>query len=497
MGILTTPVLFRILGPQKVGIFSTVLSVQALFMIFVSSGVTDGVRKFIAEDRSQDSWEAEIVGFYFRLALVLALGGAAVIYLATATGVIAAVFGERYTPYFYLLVVGVFAAQFWGYARRTLMGLGLERYSEPLKLFNYGLYVGLALPLVALGYGVIGVLVGQFGAAMAAAIIGLLIIRRRESLRRIVGTSPAWLPRREMLTFNSLTIVLMFLVMSLYHVDIIMLQVFAGGTQVGHYKGALKLAEFLWMVPLMIQSVFVHSTSELWSNERYARINELSSRTTRYALLLTGVMGLGLAALADVVVPIYLGMAYTSAVTPLLLLIPGAIGFALARPILAIEQGHGDLRYPIASTGAAAGINLTLNLLLIPQFGMHGAAVATSIGYASMFAFHLWSARRLGFDPLADIRAGSTTLTIVLSAGPIFYLSRQLTADIVIPVLGVHVPISLIAVPPAGLVVFLGMAFLTGALQIDETVEILTSCPDPIGSFGRTLRQRFPDRTTS
>lgn len=498
MGVITTPILFRMLGPQRVGIFSTVLSVQALFMILVSSGVTDGVRKFVAEDRPLEGWKAEVVGFYFRLAFVLALGGAAVMYLATATGVVAAVFGERYTPYFYLLVIGVFAAQFWGYARRTLMGFGLERYSEPLKLFNYGLYVGLALPLVALGYGAMGALIGRFAGAMAAAAIGLAIIKRRQSLQRVVGTAPSWLPRREMLTFNSLTIVLMFLMMSLYHVDIVMLQVFAGGTKVGHYKGALKLAEFLWMVPLTIQTVFVHSTSELWSNDRYDRINELSARTTRYALLLTTVMGLGLASLADVAVPLYLGQAYMPAVTPLLLLIPGAIGFALARPVLAIEQGHGDLRYPIVSTAAAAGINLVLNLLLIPRFGMHGAAVATSVGYASMFAFHLWSARRLGFDPLDDIRAGRVALAVVLSAGPIFYLARQLVSEVVVvPVLGVHFSLSLIVVPPAGLAVFLTAAFLTGALHVSETVEILTSCPEPVGSFGRTLRRRFVDGTTS
>jgi len=497
MGIATTPVLYQLLGPRRLGMFSTVVSVQALFMIFVSAGVTDGVRKYVAEDRDRDRWEGAVVGFYFRLALALAAVGALVMFAATATGAVASVFGSTYTPLFYLLVVGVFAAQFWGYTRRTLMGFGLERYSEPLKVFNQGLFVALALPLVVFGFGAVGALAGRVFSGLVAAIVGLVIVARRVSLRKAVTSRPDWLPRREMMTFNSLTVLLMFLMMSLYHVDIIMLQILVGGAEVGYYKSALKLAEFLWMVPLMIQSVFVHSMSELWSNDRVDRINEIAARTTRYTLLLTALMGLGLVALADVAVPTYFGAEYAPAVTPLVFLVPGAVGFALARPILAIEQGKGELRYPIAATGASAVVNLLLNLALIPRFGMVGAAVATSAGYASMFAFHLWSARQVGFAPLADLRVGRVVLTIALAAGPILVLPTFVGGALVVPVVGFAIPLSLVLVPPAGLVVFLAIAFVTGAVGFGETVEILTSCPDPLGTVGRHLRRRFPERTAT
>jgi len=142
-----------------------------------------------------------------------------------------------------------------------------------------------------------------------------------------------------MLTFNSMSIALIFLMMSLYHIDIIMLNRFQSDSAVGNYKAALTIAEFLWFVPMAIQTVFVHSTSELWSQNRYQQISELVSRTTRYTFLLTAVMAVGLAALADIAVPIYFGAEAEPAITPLLLLLPGALGFAIARPILAVSQG--------------------------------------------------------------------------------------------------------------------------------------------------------------
>lgn len=123
-----------------------------------------------------------------------------------------------------------------------------------------------------------------------------------------------------------MSIVLVFLLMSLYHVDILMLQQFRESSDVGNYRAALQIAEFLWFVPLALQTVFVHSTSELWSRNRTREITDLASRTTRYTFLLTGVMAVGLAALADVAIPLYFGAEAEPAIDPLLLLLPGALG---------------------------------------------------------------------------------------------------------------------------------------------------------------------------
>lgn len=488
IGIMTTPILYRLLGPTGIGVYTTVLSVFSLFMILVSSGISDGVRKFIAEDHGMDCWEEYVVGFYFRLALLLAIVGAIVLALATWSGVVGAIFGQEYELYFYLLIVMTIASQFQAYTRRTLMGFGLERYSEPLKVVQRVTFIVVALPLVyfmrhrgMLEIAVLGALTGKIAAATMVAAIGFVLIVKRTSLRSFFRPTPEDFPQRRMLAFNSLSIVLILLLMSLYHVDILMLQLMSGSNeQVGYYRAALKLAEFLWFIPMALQTVFVHSMSELWSNDKTERISELAARTTRYTFLLTGVMGLGLAALANIAVPIYFGSEYMPAVMPLLLLLPGTLGFAVARPILAISQGKGDLKFPIIATGTAAGMNFVLNLLLIPRFGMQGAAVSTSIGYGSMFVFHLWSARKVGFNPLSDARLGRVIGTTVFSAPPIFVFAHLL--DVYPLIAGFHIPLALILVPPLGLGVFILFAFATGALGFGEVSETLSSFPKPFDS---------------
>ncbi|ELY47121.1 flippase [Natronorubrum bangense] len=480
----STPLLYRFLGASAFGDYAFLLSVFAIYMIFVSSGITDGVRKFLAEDRNAANWSEHVVGFYFRLAIVLAAVGSLLLVAAAQFGIVALAFGDELTIYFYALAVLVLTAQFRDYARKTLMGFGLERYSEPLKVLDKLGFVVVAIPLVYVGYGVMGALAGHLFASALVAAVGLVLVHRRISLSCLFSRPTKRFPRAEMLTFNSMSIVLVFLLMSLYHIDIVMLQRFAESSDVGNYRAALTLAEFLWFVPLALQTVYVHSTSELWSNNRHRKITELASRTTRYTFLLTAVMAVGLAALADIAVPLYFGSEAEPAVTPLLLLLPGALGFALARPILAVSQGNGTLRYPVAATGTAAVINVSLNAALIPRYGMHGAAIATSVGYGTMFAFHCWSARLVGFNPLADARLGQVTVTTVLAAIPIVALSMAIPNQL----------LALAVVPPVGFVIFLVFALLTGALDPAEPFEILAAFPDPIGSRADSVHSRLEGR---
>ncbi|MFC4439733.1 MULTISPECIES: oligosaccharide flippase family protein [Natrialbaceae] len=481
VGIVSTPVLYRLLEPSGFGDYSFLMSVFSIYMIFVSSGIADGVRKFLAEDRAMSDWEPHVVGYYFRLALLFSLTGAFLMIVSSRSGLVTRLFGAEYTTYFYGLALLVVSVQFQTYSRKTLMGFGLERYSEPLNVLDKVTFVVVSLPLVYFGLGVAGALAGHAVASIVVGGIGMLLIHQQTSLSNVFRTPPTDFPRKKMLSFNSMSIVLLFLLSSLYHIDVVMLQHFRESAEVGNYKAALTLAEFLWFVPLALQTVYVHSTSELWSRNRTRQITSLASKTTRYTFLLTAIMAVGLAALADVAVPIYFGPDATPAIEPLLLLLPGALGFALARPILAVSQGEGTLRYPVAATGTAAVINVVLNFLLIPRYGMSGAAVATSIGYGGMFIFHCVSARHVGFNPLADARFSRVLATTALAAVPIFALATVITNEW----------LALVIVPPTGLAIYLAFAVLTGAIEPAEPFEVLAEFPDPLGSRAEFVRERL------
>lgn len=472
IAVLSTPIIVRLLGPGNYGDYAVFLSIFTLYMIPISSGITEGVQKFVAENRETEHWRERVLRFYTVLAAGTVGVGAVVLVIVTALGLPARGFGEEFTLYFYLLAGFILVAQFRALSYHTILGFGLEPISESLTVARKFGTVSIGIVLVVVGYGVAGMIAAQILTNLVITLVAGYVIFRRISVPEFLSTSFRSVPVRELLSFNALNIVLVLLLMSLYHVDIVMLRGITGSETTGFYKAALQLAEYLWIVPIALQLLLLHSSATLWSENRTDEITDLSTRVTRYSVLLVTLMAIGIAVLADRFVPLYYGSEFTAAVGPLLLLLPGAVGFAIARPLQAISQGSGRLKALIAATGAGAGMNLVLNATLIPVYGMYGAAAATSFSYGSMFALYVWAARHIGYDPLYDFRGVRITVVVVVVAPVLWWIEGAIASDV----------IALAVVPPVGALVFSGVALAVGAVDRDEIRAIIGSVKEPLAS---------------
>ncbi|ELY78501.1 polysaccharide biosynthesis protein [Natrinema gari JCM 14663] len=478
--VVTTPILVRLLGSSGYGDYSFLLSTLQWVLVFVYAGAFKGTRKFIAEDRS-DNWTDHVFAFYFQLVFVLAAIVVTAVVFLSGTPHVASVLGPEFSRYFTVLALIVPARACLRLGRSALMGFGLESYSEPLQIVDRVLFAAMIVTVSVVGGGVTAALTSRVISTGIAALIALVLVSRRIDLSTLASRSTGPVPAKRLATYSGSTMVLSFLLLSLYHVDVILLRLLVGSSATGYYRAALVIAEFLWFVPTAIQITLLHSTSQLWVDERYDRLTEISTRAVRYTVLCTALLALGVAGLAEPVLTLYFGPAFDAAVVPLLLLLPGAVGFAVARPVFAISQGQENLRLLIGVTAVAALLNAALNVVLIPALGPSGAAIATSLGYGSMFGLHVWNGRRLGFDPLADVRAVRVAGTVLAAAVPILGLPRLLESD----------PLSLVVVPPVGAVAFAALALATGAVRPGEirrlasaspvpTTRLATLCPDRI-----------------
>jgi O-antigen/teichoic acid export membrane protein len=477
--IVLTPLLVRLLGVGGYGEYAFMLSVLSISTVVVSAGTFDSARKFIAERRETANWREHVFGVYVRVVLALGAVLAVVLVGAVQFGLVESLLDAAYVPYFYLLALLVPLQAGFRLSRSVLMGLDLESRSEPLYVFQRLLFALFALALVWFGWGVVGVLVGRILAFAGVLVLMLALIRRELDVSVIVQSVPSSFPRRTLLSYNTSTVAFKLLVTSLYNVDIIFLGILVGSTATGSYRAALVVAQFLWLVPTAVQVGLLHSTSRLWSDSEHDRISVLSSRAVRLTLVFTLLLVLGVAALAEPLVSLYFGEGFTQTPETVLYLLPGVLGFAVARPVYATSQGHGNLRPVLLATGTAAALNVVLNLILIPRYGAVGAAIATSIGYGSMVVFHIGAARTLGFDPVTDLRPARIAATAALAAIPIFGLPRLLEGDI----------IQLVAIPPVGFVVYVILALRTRAVDPAEVRMLATS--GPVSALGGMLPPRI------
>ena len=99
-------------------------------------------------------------------------------------------------------------------------------------------------------------------------------------------------------------------------------------------------------------------------------------------------------------------------------------------------------------TGAAALLNVVLNIILIPPYGMMGAAVSTVVAYAAMFAGIAWKAqrvfpvdyqwRRVGLT--AGAAVGLTVVGKVLDVGLPVAVALTLAYPFVLALVGFYLP---------------------------------------------------------
>ncbi|WP_254807782.1 lipopolysaccharide biosynthesis protein [Natronosalvus amylolyticus] len=474
LSVLFTPLLVRLLGPTLYGQYAIILSVFAITAIFMMSGTTEAVRKYVSEQDDVE-WQVAVIKQTYQPAFLIGILAAVAFALLAWSGVVATLFGEAFTPLFYLLSAYAIGRQLRVHILWTLMGLQLESWSEPLKVVQKVVFVVLALTLVYIGYGVAGVLIADIITSVMTVLIGGVLIGRHLPLTAFRNPPTVDLPIKQIRKYAVSTVIFYLFLMSLYHVDVLLLQIWVADRTVGYYKGALVIAEVLWVAPLAVQLALLQRVSSLWESGDIETIEVRAQRVTYYVLLLTSLLALGVGALAFDVVPLYLGESFTPAIVPLILLLPGVLGFAVARPSLAINQARRSLRPLLLATGASSVLNVLLNLLLIPRYGMAGAAIATSIGYGSLVVFQSAIARDLGYQPLGGIRWGPTLASVTVTAAVIVPLSVIITSPV----------LSLLIVPPIGALVFTVCIFGLGAITFDE----LQSLVDTVGVLPTRLER--------
>jgi O-antigen/teichoic acid export membrane protein len=168
--------------------------------------------------------------------------------------------------------------------------------------------------------------------------------------------------------------------LSIAKLDRYLVALFLTPSAVGVYSVAAAFPEMLRIPPTaMAQPVFYRLASGAASDRDFAAAR-------RACLAVMVVLVVVIAAIAPLVVDVLFGAEYAQAVTPLRLLLVAELGLAVYYIDGACLSGQGRTR----ETAGAVLVGLLLAacgyLILIPLYGINGAAVASIVAYAGMGA---------------------------------------------------------------------------------------------------------------
>ncbi len=170
-------------------------------------------------------------------------------------------------------------------------------------------------------------------------------------------------------------------------IDLLMVNFFLGASSAGVYTVAVRLTEQIWMISNAVSIVVFPKLSA--NEKKNDGLNISVARLSRRTLQVTSGVSIGLAIAGYSLIPILFGAGFENAYFVLLYLLPGIVLFSSSRIIAnqfaAKNLVHINLRLTLVTLVA----NTIFNLLLIPNFGLSGAAFATSLAYSFNLLFRL------------------------------------------------------------------------------------------------------------
>jgi O-antigen/teichoic acid export membrane protein len=391
----------RELGAEALGLYALGMTLVGFLGLFNSLGLPSAAARFVAEYSATGKYET--LGGFLRGSLgllstcnvllgavVLIVGPWIAVRLYHAPGLI---------PYLWefalIMLLGVLT---------TFLGQVMAGYQDVTRRTLITHFVGspgtimCAVVLISLGFGLQGYLAAQVASAFLVLILlSLSCWKMTPERARRAGSGVR--VEKEVVAFSTVAFGIAALEFLLSQVDKIVLGYYLDARRVGIYAVAMALVGF---VPIALQSVnqiFSPMIAELQATGNRVLLQQLFATLTKWIFILTFPLALTIVVFSGPLMGIF-GRNFETGATVLAV---GAVGQL-------INCGVGSVGFLLLMSGlqaqsmkieaVSAAVMIVLTLVLVPRFGLIGAAIATA---TSVVITNVWSLvavrKRLGLFP--------------------------------------------------------------------------------------------------
>jgi O-antigen/teichoic acid export membrane protein len=161
-----------------------------------------------------------------------------------------------------------------------------------------------------------------------------------------------------------------------YRLDYWIVTNLLGAGAVGVYTLGVGLAQYLWLLPGAVSAVLFANVAG-----DHAFDFERAMRLGRVVLLFCALAAIALSAVINPLVYYIYGDAFIESAIVFSVLCFGVVPFCLSKIFASVLAGRGRIGTNLFAAGIGAVLTVILDFILIPDYGLIGAAVASSIAY--------------------------------------------------------------------------------------------------------------------
>lgn len=375
--------LSRSLTVDEFGLFYSVVAFIATIGVFRELGLATSLVKYISELKSKQDFariKSSIIMVFLAQTILSVIIFTPLIFLSDILA--SQYFGmpQASAVLFFLLIeaivnMGIYSAVFQGMQKFRIFGL--------IEIFRVSILFAFAIPLVS--NGAAGIALAQLLTTVAMNIIFVGI-----ALKEMPFLGPAKFVLDTTLLKNifkfGLTLWLgNIIVMLVSRLDVIFITYFRVLKEVAWYNVSLPTAMLLTTFSAAVNNTLYPTVAELWSKGRKEDVAKGMESVIKFFFVLMLPPALLFLAYPDIIIRILFGESYLPAALSLQVLSIGMLFSSISSIFLGVINGIGSPGMNAKVVSVVAGANFVLNLLLVPLYGLDGAAVATAISFGIMF----------------------------------------------------------------------------------------------------------------
>jgi len=391
-GYLTRLVLARGLTLPEYGLFFLATSILTIGITLAVNGFHGAVIRYVAYYLGKND-KKRLLGT-IRSAFELGICLSIIVFLVMfffAEAIASFFSGPELVPLIRMFSFVILSIAFLRIPIAVTMGLKTMKYDVFIKrVFKAVSTLIILLVLFFTGFGLMGAVYAYIIGYFSTAVLAYYFMRKK--LKSVIGDYSAREPMaRKLLTF-SLPLVFSGIIWSILgHLDIIMLGMFKTLSDVGLYNIALPHAQLLLVIPPVLFALNFPIASYLYSKNKMNEMAGIYRTMTRWNLYLNFPVFLVIFSFPNEMIGFFFGQEFTingiAAGVQMIL----AIGYfvysfvALPRYIIIVLE---RTQLVFVNSIAVLVMNILLNLLLIPPYGLNGAAAATTLSFIFFYALN-------------------------------------------------------------------------------------------------------------
>jgi len=417
-------IMARFLGAQMLGLYSLGNAITRIAEILALLGLDNGVLRFVSRDTEDKVNVDRSIYTSLKIGLISSILIAVLLFLS-AEKIVNEILNE---DSFLITVIKVFAISL----PFTVLTLISSFATQAFKILKYKIFVNqIVNPLTLLiafvtSYFLLGIELSILLPTVVSSIIGLIFILKfltnfsSISLSKIIGTTVD----KDILKFSVPLMFVSAIGIIMHWIDIIMLGILSNATEVGMYHPIERTAGLVRMILFAFAGIFAPIFSEHYFKKNKNGMKDSYQSSSKYILAFSLPIFIFLFIFSEPMLLVF-GTEFQNyfALKVLLLGIFIQTIFGLGSSTLTMS---GYTKFNLLNVSIALVLNIISNSILIPLYGLTGAALATSFALIVLSTLRyfenliLMNLNLFSFKLIKPIISGAITFVVIQYLSLIF-----------------------------------------------------------------------------